>query len=178
MNEFDTQEEEKELAALSAEIEQIQASLEADFVGYAVENTTEEDENLFFDNRAEFYTRLLEKQNAFFEEKIANKQKRVGELQTSIQEKKTLGAVEAAKNEFLKANPNVDINALMQFFIEDLPPKVKASLEKLEPLEFFNALYKLFLEANDKKEELPQKLEGVSAEAQSNGGDDNPLNRY
>lgn len=180
--EFDTQQEEKELAGINTELEQIQTSLEQDFVSYALENTTPEDEELFFDNREQFYKNLLNMQNAFFEEKIRSKQARAGELQESIESKKTLGELEQAKEEFLKANPDANIQEIMEFFLEDTTNKQKQELESLPPLDFFNKVYELFKQnkgQEDSKEgELPPKLEGVSGGIQDGGWDNNPLNRY
>ncbi len=180
--EFDTQQEEKELAGINTELEQIQTSLEQDFVSYALENTTPEDEELFFDNREQFYKNLLNMQNAFFQEKIRSKEARAGELQESIQRKKTLGEIEQAKEEFLKANPDANIQEIMEFFLEDTTNKQKQELESLPPLDFFNKVYELFKQSkgqeDSKEEELPPKLEGVSGSIQDGGGDNNPLNRY
>lgn len=178
---FDTNQEEKELAGLNAELEQIQASLEQDFASYATANTTAEDEELFFDNREEFYKKLLQKQNAFFEEKIGSKKTRVGELEQSIQNKKTLGAIEEAKNEFLKANPEANIQELMAFFDEDLTKRETNEMESLPPLEFFNKVYELYKQRKgegDKGEELPFKLEGASGNVENSSGYENPLSRY
>lgn len=179
---FDTQQEEKELAGINTELEQIQASLEQDFVSYALENTTQEDEELFFDNREQFYKNLLNLQNAFFEEKIRSKQARAGELQDSIQGKKSLGEIEQAKEEFLKANPDANIEEIMGFYLEETTNKQKQELESMPPLDFFNKVYELFKQSKGqevaKEEELPPKLEGVSGSIQNGGWDNNPLNRY
>lgn len=65
VNPFDTTAEENELNALNAELEQARASLEGDFAKYAAENTSAELEELFFENKEEFFKAILEMQNTF-----------------------------------------------------------------------------------------------------------------
>ncbi|TLE14917.1 hypothetical protein LS72_007750 [Helicobacter apodemus] len=84
----------------------------------------------------------------------------VGILRAEISQNEIL-IIEKAKNEFLNANPNVDIKDLMEFFLEETTPKQKKELETLEPLDFFNAVYELFKEKTtiiDQKREIAYKI--------------------
>lgn len=170
------QDQEVELETLQREIKQAEDSLESDFANYASENITPELEGLFFDDKPAFIKKLLEMQNQFLQEKLGGKVQRAQELQGQITEKKNMQDLEQAKAAFKEQHPDVDIEDMIEFYHEDLPPKYQKQLESLQGVEFFNALYQLYSaykgEQSAPKEEspLPKRLEG-NAPANASGGD-------
>ncbi|KAA6234356.1 hypothetical protein FMM56_00965 [Campylobacter sp. LR264d] len=178
LNEFDDREEQLELAALQKELEQAGASIEKDFASYMAKNTTSELEELFFENKEAFYMQILQNQNIFLEENINPKLARSKELEGKISEKKSLSNIQAAAQNFLQSHPDVDINDLMRFFIEELGAKVKTQIESLPPEQFFEALYELYKRANKEEvinEPLPKKLSGVPSDTTQRSMQDNDL---
>ena len=159
---------ERELAGLQNELAQNEASLEGDFARFLSENLTADDEELFFENKEEFFKKVLDMQNVFFNDKIASKQQRAGEIETEISQKKTLASIENAQAEFLKANPNADVKAMFDYFTNDIPPRVQRELESLAPNEFFNKLYELYKTQNktdSKEDKIPKHYDGANVDA-------------
>ncbi len=66
----------------------------------------------------------------------------VGILRAEISQNEIL-IIEKAKNEFLNANPNVDIGKLMDFYLE-LPKEEREELDISTPLLFLNILNSRF----------------------------------
>ncbi|NDJ26365.1 Coiled-coil domain-containing protein [Campylobacter sp. MIT 19-121] len=166
-SEFDTSADEAELNATLAELDQARASLESSFAKHMAQSTDAELETLFFENKEAFYQKVLEAQNAFLEQNIAPKAQKAEALEASIGQKKAMGQIEAAQNAFLQNHPEADMSVLMDFFSNDLPPKVMNELENLPPEEFFEALYEIYTlytnpnqTASNTEEKLPQKIAG------------------
>ncbi|TSA81487.1 Coiled-coil domain-containing protein [Helicobacter mehlei] len=184
------QDQEVELRTLQAEIKQAEQSLESDFANYAAQNTTPELESLFFDDKAGFVKKLLQMQNQFLQEKLGSKVQRAQELQGEITQKRNMQDLEAAKQAFLQQHPDANMDEIMAFYHEDLPPKYQRQLESLQGVEFFNALYELYKaykgpqeppeaqEAQEAPQELPQRLEGNSAQNPSGGDASMVMNRF
>lgn len=58
------------------------------------------------------------------------------ELDTIIQNKQELGKIENVKQQFQTQHPEVNIQELVLFFTQDLPPKVQEEI-KAQPIEVF-----------------------------------------
>ncbi|BCD48471.1 Coiled-coil domain-containing protein [Helicobacter suis] len=134
----------KELETLKNEISQAEASLEADFAKYAAENMDEKLEQLFFDNKEQFVQELLTMQNQFLKDKLGDKAKRASELHEEISTEQTKQELENIKEQFKQNHPEANMDDLIRFYNEDLPPKYRNQLDQLEGLNFFNQLYELY----------------------------------
>lgn len=185
-NPFDTTAEENELNALNAELEQARASLEGDFAKYAAENTSAELEELFFENKEEFFKAILEMQNTFLSEGIGAKEARASQLTTDINQKKQFSQIEVAKNAFEAKHPEISVETLLQFYQEALPPKIVSQLDALQPEQFFEELYNIYKAMNgegetkqEQGEKLPQQISGTpqSSEAANGAGSELPFQR-
>lgn len=66
-------EKEIELETLKREIAQAEASLENDFAKHMAEKTDEKLEDLFFNNKVDFYRSVLVEQNNYLNENISKK---------------------------------------------------------------------------------------------------------
>lgn len=184
-NPLDTSPQEAELKSLVQELTQAQETLESDFASFVAESITPEEEELFFEDKTAFIKMVLEKQNAFYEERIRSKEKRAKELESDIANKKNLGIIEEAEKRFLAEYKISDeeFQKIMDFVTNDVPPRVQKELERLEPYDFFKESKRLYDEANgatkaDKKEkaQLPTRLDGTAGSAEF-GGDESPMSR-
>lgn len=164
-NPFDTSAEEAELNALQAELQQAQASIERDFAKQMAADTTPELEELFFDDKEAFYLQILQAQNAFLTENITPKVERSKALSADISQKKQFSSIDAALKAFKQKYPEVDTDALMAFFQNEVPSQVQQELQQLPPERFFEELYKLYQAVKSgggqQNETLPQQIEGV-----------------
>ncbi|WP_163556274.1 Coiled-coil domain-containing protein [Helicobacter suis] len=183
----------KELETLKNEISQAEASLESDFAKYAAENMDEKLEQLFFDNKEQFVQELLTMQNQFLKDKLGDKAKRVSELHEEISTEQGKQELENIKEQFKQAHPDVDLEALISFYNEDLPPKYRAQLDNLEGLDFFEQLYQLYQSFssgaqngaesgadNDQEQnaQLPQRLNGKASASPDQAPKELVMNRF
>lgn len=186
-NPFDISAEESELNALNAELEQAQASLEADFAKVEAEKFSNDTafQELVFEQPEAFFQQVLQDQNAFLAEKITPKVERANQLNADISQKKQFGAIDAALKTFQAAHPDVNVDELMNFFVNQLPPEIQNQLQSLPPEQFFEELLALFEKVQNgagganaqnsgvvpTQEDLPQQIQGVPTEAtQVQGG--------
>lgn len=195
-NPFDISAEETELNALNAEIEQAQASLEADFAKVEADkfNSDTAFQELFFENPEEAFKQVLQDQNAYLAEKITPKVQRAEQLNADISQKKQFGAIDAAVKTFQQKHPDADVNALMEFFANEVPPQIQAELNNLPPEQFFEELLALYEQvksgaganaqgagaAGEQGENLPQQIQGVPTNAeqvQGSGLNENYITR-
>ncbi|CCB79050.1 hypothetical protein HBZC1_00640 [Helicobacter bizzozeronii CIII-1] len=179
------QDQEVELETLKREIKQAEDSLESDFAKYAAEHIDADLEALFFDDKPGFIKKLLEMQNQFLQEQLGSKVERAKQLQGEITQKKGLEQLEQDKAQFLQEHPDANMDELINFYNEELPPKYQKQLESLQGVEFFNALYELFKAykgapepQEQQKEELPQRLEGNTPESPSPSNAELVMNRF
>lgn len=183
LNEFDTSAEQKELDAINAELEQLNALWESNFSEHFAANKSPELDELYFENPKAFADEFQKMQNAFYDEQIGSKRTRAGELQSSIKQKQEFGVIDGAMKEFQSKHPDVNVKELVRFFNEELPPRKVAELEALPPQEFFEAIYSLYqsqMNGDEPKKEkkLPQQLSGVpSSDAGSARGSELPFSR-
>ncbi|CRF47797.1 hypothetical protein HHE02_10920 [Helicobacter heilmannii] len=174
--------EEQELEALKQELAQVEASLETDFAQYAAEHM-EEFEQDFWDDRVGFVNKLLQLQNKFLQERLGDKIQRAQELQTTIAGQSTTKELQAGQEAFLQEHPDANVQAMGEFYTDDLPPKYRKQLDTLSGKEFWSALYELYnayTGASGGQEEeagLPKRLEGNAGQA-SGGGQEMVMNRF
>ncbi len=184
---YATEQDEAALKALDEEIAQAAASLESDFAKFAASKVDEKTEELFFEDKEEFFKQVCAWQNEFLSG-FREKQGKAKALSDEIGLKKSFKAIENAKNEFAKNHPEVNTNELMDFYANDLSPRIKANLDKLEPREFFEALFIEFSKQNgstqssvnkEQNEALPKRINGSEADINS-GGEENEayFNRF
>lgn len=195
-NPFDISAEESELKALQAEIEQARASLETDFAKFEAEKFASDQafQELIFENAEAFFAQILQDQNAYLAQNFTPKVERAEQLNADIAQKQQFGAIDAAAKAFMQNHPEADINELMRFFSEELPPKVQNELQSLPPEQFFEELFALYEQVKNgaganaqqaepepaQQENLPQQIQGVptqSSQAQSGGYSENAFDR-
>lgn len=187
-NPFDISAEESELNALKAEIEQAQASLETDFAKFEAEkfNADADFQELVFEKPEEFFKQVLQDQNAFLAEKITPKVERAEQLNADISQKRQFGAIDKALNAFKEAHPDVNVDEMMNFFVNEVPPQIQTELQKLPPEQFFEEVLAFYQQVKNgasgenaqnagvaptQEENLPQQIQGVPTEAsQVQGG--------
>ncbi|WP_104686765.1 Coiled-coil domain-containing protein [Helicobacter felis] len=197
MAEATLQDQELELEVLKKEIQQAEQSLESDFAKYAGEHIDAQLEALFFDDRVGFIKKILEMQNQFLSEQLGQKVQRAKDLQEDITLKRGMQDLEKVKAEFLNAHPEANIDEILEFYNEELPPKYQKQLESLQGLDFFNTLYELYKAfkgtdaPQDKQEsqepqeaqqppqeELPKRLEGNTPNNPSSANSELVMNRF
>lgn len=180
---YATDKDEAALAALDEEIKQASQSLEADFAKFAASKIDEKSEELFFENKEEFFKQVCQWQNEFLQN-LRAKQGEAENLRQTIGMKKNFSQIQKAQEEFQKNHPDVNLDELMEFYTNDLSPRVKTELDKLEPNAFFNALFEEFKKAKGEGEpqketkSLPQRLEGANTDLNAQNGEDSTFNRY
>ncbi|WQY20313.1 Coiled-coil domain-containing protein [Helicobacter pylori] len=180
-------EKEIELETLKREIAQAEESLENDFAKHMAEKTDEKLEDLFFSNKVDFYKSVLVEQNNFLNNNISKKINKALALSEEIETSKKKEEVEKAKAEFLVKHKDekIDFNELADFYNEELPQKYKKEIDKLEGVEFFQAIYDLLkafqgentqekkTSTKDEERNLPKEVQGngvsSSTNARSNG---------
>lgn len=172
---FDTSGEEAEFKALQDELAQIEAGLENNFADFMVQNTDEKLEELFFEDKKAFYLKVQQMQNDFTKNQLESKLQRSNELKSSISQKKALGGIDEAMAVFLQKYPEADVDELMRFYAEEVPPKIQADFEKMPPEQFFEELYLLWQglqqgqapqqQQGQAQEQLPRELNGVPSDA-------------
>lgn len=172
-DEFDTTAEQGELDALSGEIEQGNANLKANFAAFAAQNTTPEMEELFFEDKEQFYNEILDMFNAFYAENIGIKQERAASLGGDIEKKNAMRAEKQAAQEFQAKHPEIDINELLVFYEQMLPPKFRQEIDaaNLPPEQFFEVLLNAYQQVmqgqGQQGANLPQEINGAAAPASS-----------
>lgn len=177
-NPYDTSAQASELEALQKELEQAEATLEGDFAKYASEQvgSNSELEALFFEDREKFFVEIQRMQNFYYQEKIASKNNRIKELQGEINKKQQFASIDEAQKAFAQAHPDVNMEAMIAFYQEYLPPKVKAQIDDLPPMEFFEALYAIYTSSmgggentkQESQEELPKQVSGQNMQLSGN----------
>lgn len=179
-NPYDVSAESAELEALQGEIAQARESIEGDAAKAIAEQITPELEELFFDDKEAFMKEIFGLQNRFLESNFAPKIERANALTQDIGMKQQMGVIDAARQEFVAAHPEVDFNALMQFY-STLDPQTQAGLASGgSPRDFFENLLALQKGGNKGDEPpLPTQLKGVEANAsQSAVSGDLPMDRF
>ncbi|WP_231253671.1 Coiled-coil domain-containing protein [Helicobacter pylori] len=181
-------EKEIELETLKHEIAQAEASLEQDFIKHMVDKTNEKVEDLFFSNKPEFYKFVFTEQNNYLREKLTDKVGRAMDLSDEIQRDKDAEEIERDKQAFLNKHPEVDFNALLDFYNEEIPNRIKKEIDKLEGVAFFEAVLDYFNAANAKEEskkesqeeekELPKEVLGNGVSGVGYANNENIMTRY
>lgn len=166
---FDSSVEESELAALQRELQGLEETKNADFAKYLSQNLTPEEKELFFEDEEAFFQNILNKEEVFLREKIGDRQKRAEELEKAIAQKHSFGILEKAESEFLKRHPNVNVDEMIDFYENDLPPREKRKLDKLEPDEFFESLYGVYSQTNQttSQKDLPKRTKGTPMDVEN-----------
>ncbi|WP_219029098.1 Coiled-coil domain-containing protein [Helicobacter pylori] len=182
-------EKEIELETLKREIAQAEASLEQDFIKHMVDKTNEKVEDLFFSDKPEFYRFVFTEQNNYLKEKLTDKVSKAMDLSDEIQRDKDAEEIEKDKQAFLNKHPEVDFNALLEFYEEELPKSVKKQIEKLDGVAFFDAVLGYFNAFNAKEEEpkkeskeeenpLPKEALGNGVSGVGYANNENIMTRY
>ncbi|WP_120953263.1 Coiled-coil domain-containing protein [Helicobacter sp. L8] len=172
------EQQENQLKVLKDEIAQAEASLEGDFAKWASENIDAQLEGLFFDDKEAFIKKLLEMQNQFLKDNLGSKVQQANDLQGQIHTKKGEQEVQQAQADFLAKHPDANMEEMVAFYQDDLPPKYKKELDNLQGVEFFETLYQLFKSYKGEEENLPQRLEGQAAPANNPNPQELVMDRF
>lgn len=176
------QSKEEMLQAMQGELDQAIKSLESDFAKKCVtlcENDPQLEE-LFFNDKEQFFLKILEYQNQVFKEEIVSKQEKVANLQGEIDFDNKMQELDSAKKQWDSQNPPISADELLAFFTT-LPQEVQKELEALPSESVFPALFELAQQQQGDKENetLPQQLNGSPANVSSNEPQqDLPTQRY
>lgn len=171
------------IASLESELEQNIQSFEKDFaqkMAKEVENNPELEEQ-FFDNKTAFFEKVLQMQNDFVKVQIEDKQQALGAAKIDREQNQQIETMLKAKGEFENAHPDVNVEELMDFYLNELPKSAQEQLENLQPNEFFEALLALTQggAGDSKQDELPKQMQGYPTSAQEGGESESlPTNRY
>ncbi|GAA8361614.1 hypothetical protein HpDR37_28540 [Helicobacter pylori] len=185
-------EKEIELETLKREIAQAEASLENDFAKHMAEKTDEKLEDLFFNNKVDFYRSVLVEQNDFLNDHVSKKVNKALALSEEIENSKKSQEIEEAKAKFLEKHKdeNIDFNELMDFYDEELPQKYRREIDKLDGVQFFQSIYDLFKvaqgenmqeenKANAREEEsLPKEVKGNGVSSSANARNQSVMTRF
>ncbi len=184
-------EKEIELETLKREIAQAEASLENDFAKHMAEKTDEKLEDLFFNNKVDFYKSVLVEQNNYLNERVSKKVEKAIALNEEIEASKKSQEIEKAKAEFLKKHKdeNIDFNELVVFYEEELPQKFKKEIDKLDGVQFFQAIYDFFKAAQgetqdektfakDEERNLPKEVKGNGVSSSANARNQSVMTRF
>ncbi|QDY61437.1 Coiled-coil domain-containing protein [Helicobacter pylori] len=185
-------EKEIELETLKKEIAQAEESLENDFAKHMAEKTDEKLEDLFFNNKVDFYQSVLVEQNKYLNDHISKKINKAVALSEEIENSKKSQEIEEAKAEFLEKHKdeNIDFDELVDFYNEELPQKYKREIDKLDGVQFFQAIYDLLKaaqgenmqegKANAREEErnLPKEVKGNGVSSNANVRNQSVMTRF
>lgn len=172
------------IASLESELEQNIKSFEKDFaqkMAKEVENNPELEE-LFFENKVAFFEKVLQMQNDFVKVQIEDKQQALGAAKIDREQNQQIETMLKAKGEFENAHPDVNVEELIDFYLNELPKSAQEQLENLPPNEFFEALLALTQGGtgdSKNEDELPKQMQGYPTSAQEGGESESlPTNRY
>ncbi|MGN8368022.1 Coiled-coil domain-containing protein [Helicobacter pylori] len=185
-------EKEIELETLKREIAQAEASLENDFAKHMAEKTDEKLEDLFFNNKVDFYRSVLVEQNDFLNSNISKKINKAVALSEEIENSKKSQEIEEAKAKFLEKHKdeNIDFNELVDFYNEELPQKYKREIDKLDGVQFFQSIYDLFKAAQgenmqegkayarEEERNLPKEVKGNGVSSSANARTQSVMTRF
>lgn len=185
-------EKEIELETLKREIAQAEASLENDFAKHMAEKTDEKLEDLFFNNKVDFYKSVLVEQNNYLNEHVSKKINKAVALSEEIETSKKKEEIEKAKAEFLEKHKdeNIDFNELVDFYNEELPQKYKREIDKLDGVQFFQSIYDLLKAAQgenmqegkayarDEEVNLPREVQGNGVSSSANVRNQSVMTRF
>ncbi|ANT42646.1 hypothetical protein [Helicobacter phage FrB41M] len=185
-------EKEIELETLKREIAQAEASLENDFAKHMAEKTDEKLEDLFFNNKVDFYRFILVEQNDFLNDHISKKINKAVALNEEIENSKKSQEIEEAKAKFLEKHKgeNIDFNELVDFYNEELPQKYKREIDKLDGVQFFQSIYDLFKAtqgenmqegkayAREEERNLPKEVKGNGVSSSANARNQSVMTRF
>lgn len=101
-NPYDSSEEVKELEALQTEIAELENNIEGNGAAFLAQNISPEEEELFFENKEEFFKTIMKKLNNFFEEQLGEKTQRIAQIKNTIDEKNSNAEFYTAQQEFEK----------------------------------------------------------------------------
>ncbi|MBM0636864.1 hypothetical protein LNU06_01630 [Campylobacter sp. VicNov18] len=119
----------------------------------------------------------------YINSQMVPKMKKIEELRAIIQDKERGGRVFAIKQEFQNKHPQISLQALEDFYINDLSKRKQDELANMEPMEGLTRLLEFFMKENNiEKPSLPQKYNSVYADESMSLNDvrnhDLPMNRY
>lgn len=159
VDEFDTLADEEELKLAQEELEQSRNAIDAGFAKHISENLSPELEELFFNDKEQFFLRVEEEKEQFIEEQLGSKVKNINELNLRIRDKTQSRDIANAQKEFLKTHPDADFDAMREFFDNETTNKQREEILSLPTLQSYERVYEL-MGGGAKSDKLPQQLEG------------------
>ncbi len=188
---MEIRDKEIELETLKREIAQAEASLENDFAKHMAEKTDEKLEDLFFNNKVDFYRSVLVEQNNYLNEHVSKKVDKAVALSEEIETSKKSQEIEKAKAEFLEKHKdeNIDFNELADFYNEELPQKYRREIDKLDGWQFFESIYDMLkaargenmqevTAAREEERNLPKEVKGNGVSSSANVRNQSVMTRF
>lgn len=156
---FDTSGDIAELQGIQKELQDVEASLENNFAEFITAEIANDPtfEDLFFSDRKTFFKKVMEMQNNFVKGLAEPLAQRAKEAEGRIVEKQELGRIDLIKKQFQAKHPDVDIQSLITFFINEVPPKLQEEIKNAPLEQFFDIVYEIYLQATGQgKQAEPQ----------------------
>ncbi|HEG5338734.1 TPA: hypothetical protein ACTOBO_001717 [Campylobacter jejuni] len=185
-NDFDTTQDKAELNAIEAELAESRAAIDSEFIDKFIKEFDENEDlqNLFFEDKKAFFTQYEKEKQEHLDELVAPKMKKREELIAMIKDKEHGGKVFRVKQEFQKANPEVSMQELDDFYSNELSKRVQDEIAKMPAIQGYEKLLELFMK--DKKTsantEPPKKYNSLYMDKDANLLDvrntDLPMNKY
>ncbi|OPG66044.1 Coiled-coil domain-containing protein, partial [Helicobacter pylori] len=131
------------------------------------------------------YRSVLVEQNNYLNEHVSKKVDKAIALSEEIETSKKSQEIEEAKAEFLEKHKdeNIDFNELVDFYHEELPQKYRREIDKLDGVQFFQAIYDLFNAAQGKniqeeERSLPKEVKGNGVSSSANARNQSMMTRF
>lgn len=149
------------IQVLEAELSEIDAKLDAEFLE-KIETllTPEQMELRFEDDPRPFISALEEAREAFYAEKLGTLKGTIESMRTEVSDEEESLDIEDAKRMFLEAHPEADWSALVDFWKKHVTQFQKDELAQYSGLELIEKGYELYTKKNKKNtQNVPTTVE-------------------
>lgn len=170
-------EEERELAALDGELDEIANAIDTQWSDHISQNISEELEELFYDDKKAFFDEIESQKEKFIEDRIRDKVEKKGALKQSLLGKHK----QKAFDEFAKNHPDIPVEEVMDFYENELGARAKKEIDALPPIEALEKIASMMKpqEKEAPKEELPKQVDtGTSGNETQSDTNISPTSRY
>lgn len=152
-----------QIQLLEAELSEVDAKLDAEFLDSIDSRLTPEELEMRFDEDVRSFLALVEeKREEFYREKLDELKGRIEGMRGEvIDEEETLN-IDDAKRAFLAEHPEADWAAIVDFFKNDMSARQKEEIQDLELGEMMEKVYVLYSKKNKK---APEQVAAVEPES-------------